>query len=373
MAGSVARRPNGKWRARYRDARGREHARHFARKVDATRWLASIETARARGEWVDPRRAHVRVGEWAEAWLAGQVQLKPSTKERYELLVRGQILPWWERVPLASVSYADVSMWVQQLSASGLAASTVRQAHRVLSLMLAHAMRDGRLTRNPAEGVRLPRVHRNEPVFLTHAQVAELVEACDPYGLLVEFLAYTGLRWGEATALRVPRVDLLRRRVHVAVAFTEVSGRLIEGTPKSHQARWVPLPRFLVVKLAAHMQGLAPDDLVFTTSTGARLRNSNFHDHCWDTAVARCGLAGLRVHDLRHTAASLAVAAGANVKAVQRMLGHASAAMTLDIYAGLFSDDLDEVAEGLDRAKARSERGLSADWPPESSSESTPA
>jgi integrase len=129
----------------------------------------------------------------------------------------------------------------------------------------------------------------------------------------------------------------------------------------------------LVVKLSEHIRGRGPGDLVFTTATGARLRNSNFHDQCWDEAVARCGLSGLRVHDLRHTAASLAVAAGANVKAVQRMLGHASAAMTLDVYAGLFNDDLDEVAEGLDRAKARSERGLGADWSGDSAAGPSPA
>ncbi|MGH9117913.1 MAG: tyrosine-type recombinase/integrase [Acidimicrobiales bacterium] len=220
----------------------------------------------------------------------------------------------------------------------------------------------------------MPRVQRREPVFLSHAQVAGLVEACGFYGLIVEFLAYTGLRWGEATALRVARVDLLRRRVHVAVAFVEVGGRLVEGTPKTHQARWVPLPRFLVAKLTEHMTSMVVvGDLVFTTTTGARLRNSNFHDQCWDQAVASCGLLGLRVHDLRHTAASLAVAAGANVKAVQRMLGHASAAMTLDVYAGLFSDDLDEVAEGLDRARSQFERGLSADWPAESEGGGPPA
>jgi integrase len=361
MAGNIARRSDGKWRARYRDAAGREHARHFPRKIDAVRWLASVEIARARGEWVDPRRARVTVAEWAGEWLAAQVQLKASTRQRYELALNRHIGPTWGRVPLASVSFADVSAWVQALGAAGLSASTVRQAHRVLSLMLDYAVRDGRLVRNPAVGVRLPRVNRSEPVFLNHGQVAELVEACEPYGLLVEFLAYTGLRWGEATALRVHRLDLLRRRVHVAVAFVEVGGRLIEGTPKTHQARWVPIPRFLAGRLAQHVGGRGAGDLVFTTPSGAPLRNSNFRHQCWDRAVGRCGLSGLRVHDLRHTAASLSVAAGANVKAVQRMLGHASAAMTLDVYAGLFTDDLEEVAEGLDRARFRADRGLDAD------------
>src|SRR5262245_30787047 len=156
MAGNVARRPDGRWRARYRDAAGKEHARHFDRKLDATRWLASVEVARARGEWIDPALAKVRVGEWSAVWLAGQVQLKPSTKARYVLAVDRHVLPAWENVRLSDVSYADVCTWVNELSELGLAPATVRYAHRVFSLMLTHAVRDGRLARNPAEGVRLP-------------------------------------------------------------------------------------------------------------------------------------------------------------------------------------------------------------------------
>ncbi|WBB65380.1 site-specific integrase [Micromonospora sp. WMMD812] len=203
-----------------------------------------------------------------------------------------------------------------------------------------------------SEGVRLPRVVREEPVFLDHDQVARLAEACGRYRLLVRALAYTGLRWGEASALRVSRLDLLRRRVTVAVAFAEVGGELVEGTPKNHQRRSVPIPRFLVDELAAHVAGKRRDELVFTAPAGGPLRNTNFRSRVFAPAAASVGLAGLTPHDLRHTAASLAVAAGANVKAVQRMLGHASASMTLDVYAGLFGDDLDAVANRLDEAVA---------------------
>ena len=72
----MTRRPNGKWRARYRDASGKEHARHFARKVDADRWLTSVKTTLARGEWVDPALARVTIGDWAARWLADQVNGK---------------------------------------------------------------------------------------------------------------------------------------------------------------------------------------------------------------------------------------------------------------------------------------------------------
>jgi integrase len=156
----------------------------------------------------------------------------------------------------------------------------------------------------------------------------------------------------------VSRLDLLRRRVTVAVAFAEVGGHLVEGTPKNHQRRSVPVPRFLVDELTAHVAGKRQEDLVFTAPNGGPLRNTNFRPRIFQPAAASVGLAGITPHDLRHTAASLAVAAGANVKAVQRMLGHASASMTLDVYAGLFGDDLDEVANRLDEAVA----GRDADY-----------
>ena len=169
---------------------------------------------------------------------------------------------------------------------------------------------------------------------------------------------YCGLRWGELAALRVRRVDLLRRRIEVADAVTEVRGTLIWGTPKDNHRRSVPVPRTLVDDLAAHMAGKAPDDLVFTGGRGGVLRNLNWRREVFDAAADSVGLAGLTPHELRHTAPSLAVSAGANVKAVQRMLGQASAAMTLDVYSGLFDDDVDGVAARLDEQIRRVEPHL---------------
>lgn len=143
--------------------------------------------------------------------------------------------------------------------------------------------------------------------------------------------------------------------------MTEINGGLIVwGAPKSHESRSVRVPRLLVDDLAAVVAGMSRDDLVFTTASGAPLRNRNARRAWFDRAAMAIGEAGLTPHELRHTAASLAVSAGANVKAVQRMLGHASAALTLDRQADLFDDDLDAVAERIDTV-ARTARGLLAD------------
>ena len=123
----------------------------------------------------------------------------------------------------------------------------------------------------------------------------------------------------------------------------------------------MPVPAFLADELRDQLAGRAPDDLVFTGLRGGGvLRNRIFRRAGFDRAAAAVGLDGLVPHELRHTAASLAVSSGANVKAVQRMLGHGSAAMTLDTYADLFNDDLDAVADGLDQA-ARAVRARVAD------------
>lgn len=171
--------------------------------------------------------------------------------------------------------------------------------------------------------------------------------------MFIRLLAYTGLRWGEATALQVRRLDLMRRRLEVVRTAIDLGREISYGTPKSHQHWSVPIPRSLIDPLAALVAGKGPDALVFASPRGAPLRNHNFRSRVFAPAAVSIGVPHLTPHDLRHTAASLAVQAGANVKAVQRMLGHASAAMTLDVYADLFGDDLDAVADRLDEAAAR--------------------
>jgi integrase len=103
-------------------------------------------------------------------------------------------------------------------------------------------------------------------------------EVGEQYRALVLVLAFCGLRWGEAAALRVKRVDLMRRRITVAESMTEVRGRLTWGTPKSHQTRSVPVPKFLAELLTDLIAGKARDDLAFTTLTGKPLRNLNWSD-----------------------------------------------------------------------------------------------
>jgi integrase len=164
---------------------------------------------------------------------------------------------------------------------------------------------------------------------------------------------------------------MLRRRVNVVQGVAEVKGRLVWSTAKNHERRSVPFPSFLAEELAALMEGKGREDLVFGSTSGATLRVSVYRPRIFTKAVKTLREVAAKArahekatlgkmvtpefptitpHDLRHTAASLAISAGANVKAVQTMLGHKSAVMTLDTYADLFPDDLEAVAEALDKA-----------------------
>jgi integrase len=272
--------------------------------------------------------------------------------------VTKHIEPTWGRVPLAEVTPADVAAWLGRLSASGLAPATVRYIHRVLSLALAYAVLDGRLSRNPAEGVPLPRAKARPKRFLTHAEVDRLATGCGRYSTLIYVLAYCGLRWGEVAALQVGDLDLMRRRITVHRAMAEVAGKAIVGTPKDHEQRDVPVPAFLVDELAQLVAGRAQDALVFPAPGGGFLRNGNFRRNVFNSAAERAGVHDVTPHGLRHTAASLAIAAGATVVVVQRMLGHSSPTVTLDVYSHLFADDLDTVADRLDKAKIKAAADL---------------
>lgn len=289
------------------------------------------------------------MGEWARRWLAAQAHLKPSTFARYETAINTHILPTWANVYLSSVKHADVQQWVSSLAKSS-APGSVAKVHLVLSQMLAWAVRDGRIARNPAEGIRLPRQSQPDHRYLDHPEVAKLANRCGSYGLIVRFLAYTGLRWGELAALTVGRVDLARRRVLVAESVTEVNGALVWGTPKTHERRAVPLPRFLADELRERVVGRADDALLFTAPQGGVLQVRNFRRAVFDAAVRDVGPEGFHLHELRHTAASLAIASGADVKIVQQMLGHKTATMTLDLYGHLFPDRLNDIADRMDSA-----------------------
>lgn len=359
MAGSVQRvdRPS-PWRARYRGPDGLEHSRSFSRKVDADRWLRGQLGGVDIGGWVDPRAGDVLYGAWSAGWVAG-LHVAAKTVAGYHSLLRSRVEPVFGASSLGRITSQQVRRWVESMNAEGLSAATVTAARQVLHASLQAAVDDGLIARNPVARVKAPTPRPRRQRFLTADQLDCLAAAAEVRspgaGGLVTLLGWSGLRWGEAAALRVGDVDPGRRRVKVRGAVSEVAGRLVYGDTKTHVARTVILPRFVIEHLP---QGGDPGALLFTAALGGPLRHSNWSRRVWKPAVAAAeGIpAGLVIHDLRDTAASLMVASGASVKAVQRALGHASARVTLDVYAGLYEDDLEALADRMeDRFSAAAE------------------
>ena len=329
--------------------------RGFGRKRDALQRLAEVETTKAKGDYVDPADAKAKLEVLAIDWLKGRKSvMKPSSYRPLESAWETHVKKKWGARSVGSVRHSEVQAWVSEL-AETKSATTVLRVHGVLAAVLDIAVRDRRLNRNVARGVTLPRKKKKSRAYLTHQQVADLA-ADSAHPALVLFLAYTGLRWGEATGLRVKHLDAAKRRVSVEENAVLVNGHIEVGTPKTHENRQVPYPDFLDDGIAAASAVKHSEALVFGDGqTWMKLPNS---ERGWFAgAVNRRRAADptfprVTPHDLRHTAASLAISAGANVKAVQRMLGHASAAMTLDTYADLFDDDLDDVATALSEARS---------------------
>jgi integrase len=292
---------------------------------------------------VKPSAGKVVFGEVAESWLAGKVNLAASTRARYRSALDVHLLPAFGSVPLSDVTPERLRRWVAGAAASS-AAATVRKNHTVLHQVLAQAVADGRLAVNPAAELELPAIDETEKRYLTAGQIRGLADAAGEHGALVLLLGFTGLRFGEAAA---------HGRVRVHRSVTAVGGTMVFSAPKSHQARTVALPGFLIDVLREHLAGSDPDALAFPDSRGGPMRLHNVRRRWWRQAVANSGApAGLNPHELRHSAASMAISAGASIKAVQKMLAHKSATLTLDRYGHLYPDELQGVADRLDSLHA---------------------
>ena len=346
-----------RYRVRYTKPDGTPtEKRGFATKRAAELFLASVTLSKATGQYIDPALSKVRIGDLAAAWLESKQppMLKPASFQPLVTSWNAHVAPVWGHRQLSSIHKSEVQAWVSEM-ATRRSRSTVLRALGVLAGVIDVAVDDNRIAVNPARNLRtLPqRGVGKRRVYLSHEQVHTLA-ANSAHPTLVLVLAYTGLRWGEATALRVRHVSPARRRLNIEENAVLVKWEIHVGTPKTHERRSVPYPARLAPLIESACAGKGPEGLLF--GNGRTHMKHESDDRSWfATAVRRArkedpSIPRLTPHDLRHTAASLAISAGANVKAVQRMLGHASAAMTLDTYADLFDDDLDGVAERLNDA-----------------------
>lgn len=348
--------PSGRFRARYRAPSGRWVSKTFDREGDAKRWRRSELTKLDHGSWTDPGSRRVPLGDWTARWVETLTGLEPKTLAGYKSLLATHVLPRLGSEPLETITPAAVQTWIADLEKAKLSPSRIRQARQVLNAVLEAAVAEGLLARNPVRGTRQPRTPRREMLVISPEVLERIVaEVSPPHDLVILTLAYSGMRWGELAALRRRRVDVLGRHLHVVESLKEIDGSLIFGATKTHRDRMIAMPRFLANALGEHMATI-PDDpeaLLFTTSTGAPLRSSNWHTQVWRPARARAGAPPeLRPHDLRHFCASVLITGGSSPMVVARQLGHSSPRVTLDVYSHLFPTDLESVADRLEGVRS---------------------
>jgi len=266
-------------------------------------------------------------------------------------ILRRHIVPTLGERELSAVTLPLVRQWRAERIVAGVGPVTVAKAYRLLKAIFNTAVDDELIRRNPC---RIPGAGSEaspERPTATIPQVFAIADAIGPrFRALVLLATFTGLRWGEAMALRRRHVDLDRRTVRVEASVSEVGGELVVGPPKSAAAvRTVAIPEALVPDLRVHLTTYAeqgPDGRVFTGPKGATIRRSNWHT-IWQRATTAAGVEGLHFHDLRHTGNTLAAGTGASLRDLMTRMGHASARAAL-IYQHARSDRDHAIAASLD-------------------------
>lgn len=354
---SLKKRPDGRWRARYRDPDGREHARHFTRKSDAERWLANIQSDIARGAYRDPAAARTTFKEYAEKWRAQQPH-RPGTARLYERTLRLHVYPVIGARQLGALRRSDIQGLVAGLVSSDYKPKTIENVVRLIRAVLNAAVDDGIIATSPHRKVTWPPVEHRYVVPLPLDGVRRAADAISArMRALVLLSVGTGLRQGEALGLTVDRVNLLRREVTVDRQLVKVIGKppALGSLKTTSSRRVVPLPTFVVDALAAHMAAYPPgrDGLVFSGADGQPVARAWLH-RTWRKAITEAGLpADTTWHLLRHTYASILIDGGESVTVVARRLGHANPSETLRTYSHLWPDSDDRTRQVVDAAFTR--------------------
>lgn len=326
---------------------------------EAVEWREAMKVDLRRGVAGAPRA--LTVVEAAERWLAGARagairnrsgdEYKPSVVRGYDQALRDYVLPVLGRRRLSELRRLDVQELVDALVAEGLGASTVRNALMPLRVVCRRALARGDIHVNPTLGLELPAMRGRRDRIASPAEGAALIDALEQRDRPLWATAmYAGLRRGELRAMRWGDVDLDRGVIRVLRSWDPVVG-MIE--PKSRAGRrTVPVPGVL----RRHLRPGPPEDLAFGRTPRDPFDPSTTSDRA-NRAWKAAGLKPITLHECRHTFASLLIAAGANPKAVQTYMGHASITVTLDLYGHLLPGSEFEVAGLLDDYLDRKLRG----------------
>lgn len=359
--GNVAKRPDGRWRARYRDGDGKEHARHFELKRDAQRWVEGQEEDLRRGEHVDPKVRKTTVQAWASQWLtnyegSGRVRSETVRDARTHLK---RITAHLGRKRMTAVTPADIRSMIAANREAGLAATTLYQLHLRTGQLFGDAVHDGIIKKSPVSRRTSPGVAAQRVFVPTEDQIwgfyDELHHNVRPAILLG---AFAGLRTGEVVALRVEDIDQEQHVIRVQRQHQE------DREVKTEMSK-TPIPISADLLKLLDLDGLDPSDHVVTGTWGRRISGYTFEEFMRNVRDGGRPQDGetderlpwkrelpedFRFHDFRHYFASLLISEGLDVKSVQNCLRHKSATTTLNVYGHMFPDRNDAARAAFSRA-----------------------
>ncbi|MEE6135340.1 tyrosine-type recombinase/integrase [Mycobacterium sp. 050128] len=374
-----------RWRGWYVGDDRKSHTRRFRTEAEAEAWSNAERGKVVTNQWISPDVGRSTFSTAAEEWLKTKGHRKPKTLAGYRSILDTIVLPKWGDSEMKAISYGELSSWFASLSVSGsqactgLSASRIIQTHQLMGAVYKHAVRAGLASRNVIADIDrrhdLPTEHAREIKYLTHAQLQGLAERTERFAVLTLILGYCGIRFGEAAALR--RGSVKDAKLTIRESATRVTGQgMVTTRTKTGHIRDVAVPPPVWERLIAELPA-DQEDLVFPGNNGGTLTLGQYRGP-FDRAVKAMQdqadeqrqheleagaldehgqpltpkFPAISPHALRHTAASLFISTGANIKVVQRQLGHATASMTLDRYGHLYHDDLSAAAKALGDAMA---------------------
>jgi len=342
---SIAKRPNGKWRARYRDLAGKEHARHFARKTDAERWLDEVTAALVTSQYVDPKNQKMTTDQWCDLWLESYGQRDSSERQAKVHLAR--IRKEFGPLPLLAVDEMAVKRWMAKLRKESLSQSYRFALHNRLSQVLGDAVYAKKLAGNPCSKRTTPGAGKPRPYVATEAQLWTLYElTAGKYQPAILLGAFAGLRVAEVCGLRRSDVDLEARTITPAVQYPA------EPLKTEMSMTTVPIPDAFVGELKRLLDG-RDDGFVVVDDDNKQMGPWKIEREIRRRRTKVEGLPPVfRFHDLRHFFASLLIASGSDVKVVQHRLRHSSAKTTLDTYGHLWPDTDESTRAAVERVMA---------------------
>lgn len=336
----------------------RKRNKTFRRRKDAKAFMGEIEASLAKGTYVDMTAGEARIGDLFDQWIAGK---RGTVTDGYinDLTAswRTHVEPRFAYWKINELRHSDIQAFVSELAVVR-SASIVNRCLDVLRGICDMAVMDARIARNPCAKIKKPRrtMRKEERRYLSIEQLYRLADASGRWRPLVLTLGLTGIRCGEARALTVKDVDFKKHRLRVYKATRRVNREWVTQDTKTHARRDVPIPACVEDVLRPLCEGREPDELVFVREDGkpfdeqtaSRKVKNVKGKYWWWCALTTSGTPIMTMHELRHTAASIAISAGANVLLVQRMLGHENPAMTLRTYADLFDEDMNQVRDAID-------------------------